>query len=115
MRRTLERDIEGWRRSWSARNTPAYLAYYAKDFHTDDGMDRANFAAYKTRVNDAKRFVRIDIRDLDLYRYPGSDDLVMAEFTQVYQSDNYRDTSRKQQFWQRQPDGSWKIVFAAGG
>lgn len=115
LRAALDKAIEGWRKAWSARDTNAYLAYYAATFRTEDGIDRANFVRYKRRVNASKRHIHIAVRDLALYRYPGTSDVVMAQFTQDYKSDNYAQTSRKQQFWRQQANGTWKIVFEANG
>ncbi len=102
--------IEDWRQKWSSRDTEGYLAHYAPDFGSD-GMGLTAFSAHKRRVNAGKKFIDVQLRDVSLFRYPGADDAVMlAEFTMDYRSDNFAVTSRKQQFWRRQPDGDWKIV-----
>lgn len=106
----LLKQIEAWRERWSARDTESYLGYYAANFSTD-GMDRAAFAAHKRRVNAAKKRIAVKLRELELFRYPGEDNLVLAQFVQDYQSDNFAVSSRKQQYWKRQTDGSWKIVL----
>jgi len=106
----LSKRIESWRARWSAHDTEAYLGYYADDFHTDDGMNLKNFVIFKRRVNQNKRHIDVQLADLDLFTYPGEPDLVLAEFTQNYRSDNFAKSSRKEQYWRRQADGSWKIV-----
>ncbi|MGH8456477.1 MAG: L,D-transpeptidase Cds6 family protein [Stenotrophobium sp.] len=101
--------IEDWRRKWSAKDTAGYLAYYGKDF-TADGMNYAAFVAHKKRVNAAKKSITVKLRDINLFRYPGTNgDLMLAEFTLEYRSDNYSTTSQKQQFWKRDEKGQWKI------
>lgn len=112
---TLERDIKTWSARWSAKNTKGYLAFYAKDFRTADGMDRARFAAYKTRVNDSKRWIKVSVSNLSLFKYPGAKHLVLAEFTQHYRSNNYSQTALKQQYWHLDADGRWRIVLEASG
>jgi murein L,D-transpeptidase YafK len=102
--------IEAWRGHWSARDTEAYLAHY-DDAFTTERMDRDAFAAHKRRVNAGKTFIDVRLRDLDLWRYPGPErPTVLAEFTQDYRSDTYSSVSRKQQFWQQDPNGLWRIV-----
>ncbi len=113
LRNSLEHTIDGWRRAWSARDTDAYLSYYADDFRAEGGMDLAAFAVYKQHVNTTKKHIDVKVRDLGLYEYPGINNVVLAQFIQDYQSDNFKQTSRKQQFWQHQPNGTWKIVFEA--
>jgi murein L,D-transpeptidase YafK len=106
----LIKRIENWRKKWSALDTEAYLSFYGDDFHTDDGMNKAQFTLYKRRVNQGKRHVDVELRDLDLFSYPGEQNLVLAEFTQQYRSDNYATSTRKEQYWRRDASGAWKIV-----
>jgi murein L,D-transpeptidase YafK len=109
-REELAKRIETWRSKWSALNTDAYLSFYADDFRTDDGMNKAQFATYKRKINEGKRHISVTLSDLDLFSYPGEQNLVLAEFTQVYKSDNFAESSRKEQYWRRGADGQWKIV-----
>ena len=109
-RAQLIKAIEQWRSRWSALDTEAYLDAYARDFRTDDGMDKAAFSDYKQRVNAGKRRVEIRISELSLFAYPGEQGLVVAQFMQNYVSDNFASSSRKDQYWRRQNDGHWKIV-----
>lgn len=101
--------IERWRKAWSSKDTAAYLDFYGPEF-TTEGMNRAAFVRHKQRVNAQKKFIDVQLSDISLYRYPGSDGaLMLAEFTQRYRSDNYAMDSRKQQFWKLDADGRWKI------
>lgn len=109
-RETLLARIEDWRRRWSAIDTPGYLDFYADDFVTN-GMGKAAFSSYKRRVNASKRRIEVQLRDLDLMRYPGEPNLIVAQFQQDYRSDNFAVSGLKQQFWRQQKDGSWKIVL----
>lgn len=104
--------VEAWRARWSARDTQGYLDFYADDFESD-GMTLKAFKAHKQRVNAGKKVIDVRLENVDLYRYPGSDDVRLAHFTQVYRSDTYSMTSDKQQYWRRQADGRWKIVKEA--
>lgn len=106
----LRAAIEDWRTRWAARDTAAYLAYYAEDFHVDS-MDLAAFAAHKRRVNAARSFIEVGVEGLSVYRYPGADgDLHVADFVLDYRSDHFASHSRKQQFWRQREDGRWMIV-----
>jgi murein L,D-transpeptidase YafK len=101
--------VEGWRARWSALDTDGYLAYYADDFEAD-GMDKAAFAAHKRRVNAGKATIDVQLSDLDLFRYPGPEELMLATFTQHYRSDNFERSSHKEQYWRRDAEGRWRIV-----
>ncbi len=102
--------IEDWRSRWSAIDTEAYLDFYADDFITN-GMMKTAFSNYKRRVNGSKRRIDVQLSNLDLMRYPGEPNLVVAQFRQDYSSDNFSVSGMKQQFWRQQKDGSWKIVL----
>jgi ketosteroid isomerase-like protein len=104
--------VEGWRARWSARDTEGYLAYYADDFESD-GMTLPAFKAHKRRVNAGKKLIDVRLDNVDLYRYPGDDGLMLAHFRQHYRSDNFSRTSDKQQYWRRRSDGRWRIVKEA--
>lgn len=103
--------IEGWRHSWQAIDTSAYLTYYDADFVSDEGRDKAAFAAYKKKVNAQKENISVDIDQLSIFRYPGEDEMVKVTFDQAYRSNNYRSGDRKTQYWQRSDDGRWRIVL----
>lgn len=108
-RAELLEQIEGWRARWSERDTEAYLDYYADDFETE-GMVKRAFAAHKRRVNAGKKMIDVRLESMDLFRYPGDAEMVLARFTQHYRSDNYVKTTNKDQFWRRQAGGRWQIV-----
>jgi len=101
--------VEDWRQAWSSKDTERYLSFYGSEFSTA-GMRLKDFVAHKHRVNAAKQYIDVQLSDISLYRYPGSNgELMLAEFTQHYRSDNFTQRSLKQQFWKREADGSWKI------
>lgn len=102
----LER-IEAWRQAWESRDTAHYLTFYGDDFVTA-GISREKFAEHKYRVNAAKRYIKVKLDHLSLFRYPG-EDMVLAEFTMDYDSDNYQFRSRKEQYWRQDASGQWQI------
>lgn len=108
-RQGFEAELQRWRQAWQQRDDDAYLAYYADDFIDQHGRDRAAFAAHKRTVNAAKQWVSVELRELAIYDYPGEQGLRLVRFEQRYASNNYASVSRKEQYWRRQADGSWRI------
>lgn len=108
-RRQILDVVEGWRRAWQARDTERYLDYYSPSF-TAPGMSYAAWLDHKRRVNAAKSFIRVELDDVEVYRYPDEDDLVRVSFVQDYRSDTFRSKTQKDQFWRRE-DGGWRIVY----
>ncbi len=107
--RQLEARVEAWRRAWESRDTPRYLAFYSDQFRTQ-GMDRSRFGAYKKSVNAGKSYIRVRLEEMGIYGYPGEPDLVVVDFVQHYESDTFKASTRKHQYWRREPTG-WRIVF----
>jgi len=109
-RAVLSRAIESWRRDWESRDLDRYARHYATDFRGED-LDRRRWMAHKRRVNAGKRYIRVALGDVSLFAYPGEPGMVVATFTQNYDSGSYRDRTRKRQYWRRDADGEWRITY----
>lgn len=106
--------IKRWEEQWESGDADQYLSNYHRDF-TDFRRNLAQWKAYKTRVNNAKSFINIDLSDLSVFAYPGEDDLVVSRFYQKYESSNYNWKGWKQLLWRRNPEGVWQIIFEGNG
>ncbi|MFQ5524819.1 MAG: L,D-transpeptidase family protein [Thermoanaerobaculia bacterium] len=111
-RRSLESSLESWRSDWESRDSDRYLSHYADDFRTGN-MDLSAFARHKRAVNASKKYIRVGLEQVGIYRYPGEPDLALVDFRQLYESDNFRASRRKHQYWRRD-DGRWRIVYEEG-
>ena len=56
-------------------------------------------------------WVRITKSNVSLLAYPGEPDMVVVTFRQAYSSDRHEDVTTKRQYWRRQGDGAWRIVY----
>ncbi|MCB1032868.1 MAG: L,D-transpeptidase family protein [Acidobacteria bacterium] len=111
-RETVRTALDQWRKDWESLDTDRYLSHYSRDFRSEEGSRQA-FAAHKRRVNETKQFVRVALREVGIYRYPGEEGLLLVEFLQDYRSSNLSSQRRKHQYW-REEAGGLKIVFEAG-
>lgn len=106
--------LKAWSRDWSSLNTDAYLSHYDAKFDSE-GRDLAAWSAYKRRVNASKSFIHVELDDFTLFRVPDPGsfaDMVVAEFTQNYSSDNYADISRKRMYLVRDSKNApWRILL----
>ncbi|MCB1741478.1 MAG: L,D-transpeptidase [Gammaproteobacteria bacterium] len=109
-RREWVKRIEDWRTDWESRDQRRYARHYASSFETG-GYDQSSWLAYKARVNGQKKYIRVGVKRLSLYRYPGEHDMVVASFEQDYRSDNFAQESQKRQYWRKDIDGQWRIVY----
>ena len=62
--------LEAWRTSWESRDTGRYLAHYAREFRSD-GMDISAWNAHKQRVNAAKTWIKVSLKNVSVFRFPG--------------------------------------------
>jgi murein L,D-transpeptidase YafK len=115
-RETFLRRLNAWRADWESRDTGRYLAHYATGFRSG-GMDFEAWAEHKRAVNAAKRWIKVELADVGVFRHPGRDPVMLVTFEQDYRSDNFSQRTHKRQYWTRQSDG-WRISYegaVAGG
>jgi murein L,D-transpeptidase YafK len=108
-RRALAAALEQWRRDWESRDTERYLLHYSTAFRAGN-QALAQWAAHKRAVNAAKAWIRVEIAEVSMLRYPEQGDFVVVTFRQGYRSSNLNNTVRKRQYWQKE-DGRWRILY----
>lgn len=106
--------IRRWEAHWENNDIDKYLSHYHQDF-TDFRRDLDQWSRYKTRVNGAKSYIRVDLSDLSVFAYPGEEDLVISRFYQKYESSNYNWKGWKQLLWRRNDQGMWQIIYEGNG
>lgn len=98
--------LSQWQQDWQARDADGFLDHYAPDFLQGRGR---GWAASKKRNIENKDWIKVDVRDVSLFIYPGGE-MAYTEFVQDYASDRLSSTSRKQLFW-KLLDGHWRIAL----
>ena len=112
-RDALARAMLSWRNDWESRDASRYLSHYAPSFRSN-GRDFASWAAHKRKVNAGKKWIKVFISDLSMFRYPGARDFAVVRFSQDYRSNNLSNVMQKVQYWKKE-NGSWKIVYEGAG
>ncbi len=110
VRNELAPYLENWRRDWESRNADSYLAHYRHDF-SSGGQNLAKWSQHKRQVNIAKSWVKVDISNVGMLLYPGRDDLIVVNFDQDYSSSNLSNKMKKCQYWMKEKNGHWKIIY----
>jgi murein L,D-transpeptidase YafK len=108
-RAALAGALERWRADWQSRDTERYLEHYSPAFRSG-AQDLAAWKAHKRGVNAAKKWIRVNLTQVSMLRYPNQVDFVVVSFEQDYRSSNLSNTLRKRQYWQKE-DGRWRIVY----
>lgn len=113
LRQEVRTALEAWRNDWESGIPERYLSHYAEGFWAPE-HDRASWADYKRRVLRGKTWQEIEIGDLSLFGYPVSasngSTMVVAEFEQAYDSNNFSSTMDKRLYLVRE-EGGWRILY----
>lgn len=105
--------VERWRLDWESLEVERYLAHYATDYRDIGEKTNRDYARMtrETRRNARnKTWIKLRVENIEIFRYPGERDVMLALFDQDYRSNNYAVAYRKQQFWRRDDGGAWRIV-----
>lgn len=102
--------LDQWRLDWQSQDAVAYLRHYSSEFEGQD-MDYHAWAEHKERVNSSKQYISIGVDGISMFYYPGESDMLVITFEQDYDSDNYQARTMKRQYWRKEADGEWRIVY----
>ncbi|MBI5329456.1 MAG: L,D-transpeptidase family protein [Betaproteobacteria bacterium] len=105
-REALLKRLEAWKGDWEARDAERFLAHYHTDFFANAGR---GWADSKRRNIQDKDWIKVELKDVSLYLYPG-DDMAYTEFTQHYSSDKHNGVTSKRLYWQMQ-NGQWRVAL----
>ncbi len=108
-REALNQTIEAWRADWESRDTARYLSHYSHQFSAG-GQNFTQFAEQKRSVNAGKEWIKLELKNLSVFRNPGKDEVVVVTFDQDYRSNNLNNRMKKRQYWVRE-GGQWKIIY----
>jgi murein L,D-transpeptidase YafK len=112
-RAALAAALEQWRADWQSRDTERYLAHYSGRF-ASGGQDLGGWSAHKRKVNSGKRWIKVGLSRVAMFRYPRERDFVVVTFDQDYRSDSLSNVMRKRQYWVKE-GASWKIIYEGAG
>jgi Flp pilus assembly protein TadD/ketosteroid isomerase-like protein len=84
--------VQAWARAWAARDVAGYLAAYAQDFETPDGLTRAAWEAQRKQRISAASSITVDIK---MNKVTVKGDEATAVFRQTYKSDKVSSKNTK--------------------
>jgi murein L,D-transpeptidase YafK len=106
--------LEQWRADWQSRDTERYLAHYSSRFASKEGQNYQAWAGHKRKVNGAKKWIKVGLGRVAMFRYPRERDFVVVSFDQDYRSDGLSNVMKKRQYWVKE-GAQWKIIYEGGG
>jgi len=90
------------------------LKHYSKSFKSDN-KNYLTWSKHKRRVNKHKTFIDVKLSNISILRYPDQQDMVIVSYEQDYHSTNFNGVSSKRQYWKKESDGQWRIVYEGRG
>ena len=101
--------IDAWRHDWESRDMDKYASHYSSRF-LSDGLTANQWVEQKRKVNASKKWIKVDARNISMFRNPGKEEYVVVTFEQDYSSNNLSNRIKKRQYWTKE-DGRWKIIY----
>jgi tetratricopeptide (TPR) repeat protein len=98
--------VESWAAAWSKKDVKGYLAHYARDFKTPDGLPRAKWETERTQRINKPGAIAVDVDNLRV-TMDGADHAT-ARFRQHYKSASFKTSSNKSLLLVRH-EGKWRI------
>ena len=99
--------LQGWASAWSAQEVDLYLSFYAPEFRPARGMSRSRWRDLRRERLRRPAWVKVTLDDLQIR--PAGEGRARVRFLQRYESDGYRDKTRKELVL-KSSDGSWRIL-----
>ena len=100
-----------WKSDWETTDINRYFAHYSTAFRSET-RDLATWKAQKRKVNAGKKWIKVGVKDMSVFAYPGAANVMMITFEQDYRSNNLSNRTVKRQYWTREGN-AWRIVHEA--
>ena len=102
--------LSSWLIDWESLDHERYRQHYSRSNLSAFGRDFKSWDGHKRWVNRDKSWVEVEYSKLNIFNYPGEDDLLLMQFEQSYRSNNLNVDASKELYW-RKNDENWKIVY----
>ena len=109
-RAELKNTFEKWIADWQSLDHNRYRRHYSQTDLLANGRNFKDWDSHKKWVNRNKTRVSVKFDNLNIFQYPGEEDLILMQYQQFYDSNNFSLDSPKELYWKKQ-QGDWKIVY----
>lgn len=99
-----------WIEDWESNNHQRYSSHYSKTDFEAYGRDYKTWEGHKRWVNRNKKGVSVEYNNLNIFKYPGEDNLITMQYDQDYHSNNLDLATPKELYWKQQ-EKQWSIVY----
>jgi tetratricopeptide (TPR) repeat protein len=84
--------VLAWAKAWAAKDTAGYLAFYAPNFETPNGMARAAWEAQRKERIEPKKLITVDIKFI---KTSVQGNVATVVFRQIYRADAVKSDNTK--------------------
>lgn len=109
-RKDMQNTLSSWIADWEINNHDTYREHYSKAEFLAYNRNFKKWDGHKRWVNRNKTGVKVEYSNLNIFNYPGEDNLVLMQFSQSYSSNNLDLETSKEMYW-RKADSRWQIVY----
>ncbi len=102
--------LSSWIIDWESLDHEKYSRHYSRTELDAYGRNFKRWDRHKRWVNGKKTWIEIEYSKLNIFNYPGEDNLMLMQFEQNYRSNNLRVHSPKELYW-RNTGQQWQIVY----
>lgn len=102
----LGKALQGWAGAWSRKDVKAYLAYYAANFQTPNGMSRKAWETERAQRIDKPGKLQVSVEDI---KVSIADDKATVKFRQHYNSASLKSSTSKTIVFVKS-GGKWLIL-----
>ena len=106
--------LSSWIFDWESLDHDKYSSHYSRTELEAYGRDYKAWDGHKRWVNRDRSWVEIEYNKLNIFNYPGEDDLMLMQFEQRYRSNDLNVDSSKELYWRKTGD-QWQIVYEGQG
>jgi len=102
--------LTNWISDWESLSHERYRQNYSQTDYYAHNRDFKNWDGHKRWANRNKTLIEVEYDDLNIFNYPGEDNLVLMQFMQNYKSNDFDLNSPRELFWHRD-NKRWQIVY----
>ncbi|MBR7798819.1 L,D-transpeptidase family protein [Undibacterium fentianense] len=101
--------IENWQQSFNTQNPNSILPIYSKNFK---GINSEGASSWVSRQIQSlgSSINAFKVREISQFKYPGREELIVANFTIDVQTNKGLTSSKRRQYWAKE-SGLWRIVY----
>ena len=107
----LEYLVQDWRHDWESLDSTRYLSHYSESKFSSNRKNFKYWANRKNTINSKKTFIKVALSNINIFRYPGVDNMLEFYFHQDYRSNDYSKADKKRLYWQLNEKQQWRIIY----